>query len=190
MKYSEIPYEWVITLAKAERRTGMKTELSKLVNVLRNQMGYNLIEFALTMGLVAAVVGGSFAAYHYRIAPAAFAGTTFDTFSSVWAGLQQAQNSRGGAFPAQATAAAITGIATVVPYIGTNSPDVGNWTYTCPSGNGNTITIVVNEPNSPSTDAMNMLRDKILNSVSNAAIATGSVSQTGLTVTVPAVNCS
>ena len=167
----------------------MNKESAVYFRLLKCEKGYSLIEFAITMGLVALVVGGVFAAYKFRVAPVAWTSSKFDTFNSVMAGLQTAQNSRGMAYPAQATAAGILTVTTLAPYVGSASTDISNWTYQCPSGSGSTLTLVIVAPDAPNTDALNMLKDKISYSVPNSTV---SVNTTNMTVTtaIASLTCS
>lgn len=166
----------------------MKEKSGKLfLRCLRNEKGYSLIEFAITMGLVALVAGGVFAAYKFRVAPAAWATSKFDTFQSVDGGIETSKNSRGMAYPAQATAAAFTSVASLIPYIGSASTDINGWTYQCPSGSGQTMTIVINVADAPNTDAQNMLKDKVSNMLANSTVT---LSGNNLTVSTANQNCN
>ncbi|MBF0557240.1 MAG: prepilin-type N-terminal cleavage/methylation domain-containing protein [Nitrospirae bacterium] len=146
------------------------------------QRGYSLIEFAITMGLVALVAGGVFAAYKFRVAPAAWTSAKFDIFNSVLAAAQTAQAARGNAYPAQASAAALTSSA-LAAYVGSTSTDISNWTYQC---SGSNLTLVVVVPDAPSGDSVSMLKDRISYSVPNSTVTN---SANSVTVAISPVNC-
>lgn len=141
------------------------------------------------MGLIALIAGGVFAAYKFRVAPAAWTSSKFDTFNSVMAGMQTAQNSRGMTYPAQATAAGILTVTALAPYVGSSSTDISNWTYQCPAGSGSTLTLVVIAPDAPNTDALNMLKDKIYYSVPNSTVTVNATNMT-VTTAIASVTCS
>ena len=166
----------------------MKKTSEAAVKFVRTQRGYSLIEFAITMGLVALVAGGVFAAYKFRVAPAAWTSSKFDTFNSVMAAIETAKNSRGLIYPAQATAASFPTVTALAPYIGSSSTDVNNWTYQCVSGSGSTLNLVVIAPDAPNADALNMLKDRISSAVPNSTVTVDTVNMK-VTTAIASVTC-
>lgn len=171
----------------------MKT-FGRIFKVLRGQEGYSLVEFAITMGLVAIVAGGVFSIYKYRVQPQTWATARYDLFTSVMAALQAAYSDNGNAYPAVAAATALpTTNTALAPYLGTLSNDITTWKYTCPSGTGANLVLTVDTSSSPNADAASILTNKINNTLptqgTNPVPAQNVPANNVVTVTLYNVTC-
>lgn len=149
--------------------------------------GVTLIELSIVL-----VIAGILAIGVFVVAPKLMTGgkadNTVNSFGAINSAMESVKASNGGAYPAQAAAATFAaGPAALYNELGNaaGTRDLAGWTYRCPAGGGQTITVVTSdlEDAQVQQSAITKINGRF---APWAAVASGT---TGLTITKANVTC-
>lgn len=157
----------------------MKKEIVK-------RKGYTLIELSIGIAIVSVLLIAIFVLAP-KLMTSSKAGNTVAAFSGITAAMEQVKVNNGGAYPAQAAAAAVSANAALLTELGgtAGTRDLTGWTYQCPVGAGQTATISI-----PALESAEV-RDSAMNKINGryapwVAIANGA---NAITVTKANITC-